>query len=84
MKGIKCEIRAILHEVFHVPSLINNLFLVKKAIAQGLKVEFEQEECNIKNNVGKFLAKVVKENRLYILLCLHVSNHDNVQIAREK
>jgi hypothetical protein len=84
MKGRECEVRAIFYEVLHVPSLINNLFSVKKAIAQGFKIEFEQEECNIKNNVGKFLAKLVKENRLYILLCLHVSVCDSVQTAREK
>ncbi len=84
MKGRECEIRGVLHEVFCVHSFINNLFSVKKATFQGLKIEFEQEKCNIKNNVGEFFAKVVKENKLYILLCLHVSAHDNVQIVRKK
>jgi len=41
MKGGECEVGGVLHEVFHVPGLINNLFLVKKATTQGLKVEFE-------------------------------------------
>jgi hypothetical protein len=81
MKGGECEVKGVLHEVFHEPSLINNLFLVKKATTQGLKVELEQEKCNIENNAREILAKVVKENRLYILLCLHVSTHDNVQIV---
>jgi hypothetical protein len=84
MKGKECEVRGVLHEVFHVLGLINNLFSVKKATIQGLKVEFEQKKCNIKNNVGEILAKLVKENRLYILLCSHVSTCDNVQITQKK
>jgi hypothetical protein len=49
------EVKGVLHEVLHVPSLVKDLFSVSKAIVQGLKVEFEQEECNIKNDVGEIL-----------------------------
>lgn len=80
----ECEVRGVLHEVLHVHGLINNLFSIKKATTQGLKVEFEHKKCNIKNNVKEILAKVIKENMLYILLCSHVSAHDNVQIVWEK
>jgi hypothetical protein len=40
MKVGKCEVRGVLHEVFHVTSLVKNLFSISKAITQGLKVEF--------------------------------------------
>ncbi len=62
MKGGECEVRGVFHEVFHVYGLINNLFSIKKVTIEGLKIEFEQEKCNIKNNVGEILAKLVKEN----------------------
>jgi hypothetical protein len=81
MKGGKCEIRGVLHEVFHVLSLINNLFSIKNVLTQGLKIKFEQQKCNNKNNVGEIFAKLVKENKLYILLCSQVSTCDNVQIT---
>jgi len=84
MKGRECEVRGVLHEVLHVHNLINNLFSIKKATSQGLKIEFEQEKCNINNNAREFFAKVVKENKLYILLCLHILAPDSVQRVRKK
>jgi hypothetical protein len=65
----ECEVRGVLHEVLHVPSFVKNLFLVNKPTTQGLKIKIGQEKCSIKNNVGEIFASVVKENRLYILLC---------------
>jgi hypothetical protein len=40
MKVGKCEVKGVLHEVFHVIGLVKNLFSISKAITQGLKVEF--------------------------------------------
>ncbi len=84
MRIEECEVKGILHEVFHVPSLVKKLFSINKTTAQGLKVKFEQEKCTIKNNVGEIFARLVKENTLYRLLCLLISTHDNVQVAQEK
>ncbi len=36
----ECEVRGVLHEVFHVLGLVKNLFSVSKTISQGLKIEF--------------------------------------------
>jgi predicted metallopeptidase len=49
------EVKGVLHEVLHVPNLVKDLFLVHKAIVQGLKVKFEQEEYNIKNDAREIL-----------------------------
>ncbi len=49
------EVKGVLQEVLHVFSFVEELFSVNKPIVQGLKIEFEQEECNIKNNVGEIL-----------------------------
>jgi hypothetical protein len=49
MKVRECEVRSVLHEVLHVLGLVNNLFLVNKITAQGLKMKIEQEKCSIKN-----------------------------------
>jgi hypothetical protein len=38
MKVGKCEVRGVLHEVFHGIGLVKTLFSVSKAITQGLKV----------------------------------------------
>ncbi len=84
MRVGECEVRGVLHKVVHVFGLVNNLFLVNKTIAQGLKIKIEQEKCSIKNHVGEIFARVVKENRFYILLCSLVSTHDNVQVVQEK
>jgi hypothetical protein len=40
MKMGECEVRGVLHEVFHVLGLVKNLFSVSKTISQGLKIEF--------------------------------------------
>jgi hypothetical protein len=53
------EVKGMLHEVLHDLSLVKNLFLVSKATAQGLKIEFEQDGCSIKNSVGEVLARVI-------------------------
>jgi hypothetical protein len=49
------EVKGVLHEVLHVPSLVKDHFSVSKAIVQSLKIEFEQEECNNKNDFGEIL-----------------------------
>jgi hypothetical protein len=72
------KIKGVLHEV-HVPSLVKNLFLVRKATAQGLKIEFEQDGCSINNSVGEVLARAIHEKKLYKLLCSWVL--ESVQIA---
>jgi hypothetical protein len=40
MKMGDCEVRGVLHEVFHVFGIVKNLFSISKATTQGLKVEF--------------------------------------------
>jgi len=40
MKMGDCEVRGVLHEVFHVLGIVKNLFSISKATTQGLKVEF--------------------------------------------
>jgi len=60
MKIKDCKIKGTLHEVLHVPGLVKNLFLIHKATIQALKIEFEQDGCSIKNNVGKVLQKLYK------------------------
>jgi hypothetical protein len=59
--------------------LLRIYFLVSKATAQCIKIEFEQDGCSIKNSVGEVLAGAIQENRLYKLLCSRVPK--NVQIA---
>lgn len=53
------EVKGVLHEVRHVPSFVKNLFLVSKAIAECIKIEFEQDGCSIKNSVGEVLAGAI-------------------------
>jgi hypothetical protein len=87
------KVKGVLHEVLHVLGLVKNLFLISKATTQGLKIEFEQDGCSIKNNVGEVLAKAIQENRLYKLLYSQVLESvqvveylesANTQIAGEK
>lgn len=56
------EIKGVLHEVLHVLGLVKTCSQLKIAIAQGLKIEFDQDGCSIKNNVGsRFLQKSCKK-----------------------
>lgn len=62
MRVGECEVRGVLHQVLHVPSLVNNLFLVNKITAQGLKIKIEQEKCwrnFCKSGKGKYILHIV-------------------------
>ncbi len=48
---VENEVRGVLHKVLHVSSLVMNFFSISKAIVQIFKVEFQLEECIIKNDV---------------------------------
>lgn len=57
-----------LTNVLHVPGIANNLLSVSKLALEGHTVEFGVEECLVRHNSGKVLARAVRDKNLYKLV----------------
>ena len=56
-----------LHDVLYVKDVAYNLFSVSKASGRGTTVEFDEEQCHIRNSSGEVVASGMCQGSLYYL-----------------
>ncbi len=54
-------------QVLHVPKMKNSLISISKLISEGLKVEFDKDDCKVNNAHGIVVAEARREKNLYLL-----------------
>ena len=80
VEGVLRQIK--ITKVLHVPKIHNNLLSVSKLISEGLKIEFGEFGCVMRNKLGNVIATATRDKNLFRLDCLAIRGNEKANAAK--